>query len=70
MFTVGELAKRCTGGNERAIRKLLNDAGAKLNEDTENLTETVSRAVVVDLWEMRAGGRIGRKLSELLSETR
>jgi hypothetical protein len=27
-FTIGELAERVTSGNERAIRKMLNDAGA------------------------------------------
>jgi len=69
MFTVGELAELCTGGNERALRKLLNDAGAKLDEYTENPAETVGRALVVDLY-ATGGARIASKLYELLEASR
>lgn len=68
MFTIGELADEVTGGNERAMRKLLNDAGAqpRLDEYTNNPNETVSRQLVVDLVALRAGDRVGRKLAGLL----
>lgn len=67
-LTIGELTRHVTGGNERAMRKLLNDAGAdpQLDEYATDPAETVSRAVVVDLLAMRAGDRVGRKLSHLL----
>jgi hypothetical protein len=70
-FTIGELAQHVTGGNERAIRKMLNDAGAdpQLNEYATAPGETVGRGVVVDLLAMRAGDRVGRKLSALLRDT-
>lgn len=67
-FTIGELAAAVTGGNERAMRKLLNDAGAtpRLDEYATAPTETVGRLVVVDLLAMRAGDRVGRVLAPVL----
>jgi len=65
-FTLAQIAETCTGGNEQAARKLLNDAGAKLDEYTKNPGETIPRKIVIDLLAMRAGDRIGRKLAELL----
>ena len=69
-FTVGELAATVTGGDERAMRKLLNDAGAdpRLDEYAANPAEQVVRETVIDLFAMRAGDRVGRKLAELLRE--
>jgi len=67
-FTVGELAAVVTGGSVRAMTKLLNDAGAGLDETVDDPTAQVDRAVVVDLWALRAGDRVGRLLSRVLRE--
>jgi len=69
-FTIGELAQRVTGGNERTIRKLLNDAGAhpRLDEYTTDPGEVVGRDLVVDLFALRAGDSVGRRLRVLLGE--
>jgi len=69
-FTIGELAQNVTGGNERQMRKMLNDAGAdpQLDEYATAPGETVGRGVVIDLLAMRAGDRVGRKLGELLRD--
>jgi len=64
---LGELADAVTGGNERAMRKLLNDAGAGLDEYAEDRGELVARRVVVDLLALRAGDRVGRVLGGLLT---
>ena len=56
-----------TGGNERAMRKLLNDAGAGLDEYVEDRDELVARRLVVDLLALRAGDRVGRVLGDLLT---
>jgi len=70
-FTIGELSERVTGGNERAMRKMLNDAGAdpRLDEYATDPTETVARDLVIVLFARRAGDRVGHKLRELLGET-
>ena len=70
-FTIGELAQRVAGGNERAIRNLLNDAGAdpRLDPYTDNPGETVSRELVIDLFAQRAGDSVGHRLRVLLGET-
>lgn len=68
LFTIGELAEAVTGGNERAMPKLLNDAGARLDEYATNPAETVTRDAVVILFALRAGDRVGRKLAEVLGE--
>jgi len=66
-FTVGELAEAVTGGNVRAMSKLLNDAGAdpRLSELEDEPGAAVSRQTVIDLWALR-GGRIAAKLSPFL----
>ena len=70
-FTIGALSERVTGGNERAMRKLLNDAGAdpRLDEYAIDPEETVTRGLVIRLFVRRAGDRVGHKLRELLGET-
>jgi len=70
-FTIGELSERVTGGNERAMRKMLNDAGAdpRLDEYAIDPEETVTRDLVIRLFARRAGDRVGHKLRELLGET-
>ena len=67
-FTIGELAARVTGGNEAAMRKVLNDAGAdpRLDEYATDPTETVTRDLVLILYAMRVGDRAGRKLGETM----
>ena len=65
-FTIGEITKAVTGGNERAARKLLNDAGANLDEYTENPDEPVSRETVIYLAAIRAGDIVGRRAARLL----
>ena len=70
-FAIGELSERVTGGNERAMRKLLNDAGAdpRLDEYATDPAETVTRDTVIVLFAKRAGDRVGHTLRELLGET-
>jgi len=66
-FTLLELARAVTGGNEAAMRKLLYDAGAReLDVDKSDPLETVDRGVVVHLFALRAGDRVGRSLIKLL----
>lgn len=66
ILTTGLIAKTLLC-HERAARKLLNDAGAnpRLDEYTENPSEVVPRALVIDLVAIRPD-RVGRKLVELL----
>jgi len=64
-FTVGELAEAVTGGNERAMRKLLNDAGGHLDEYATDQGEAVTRDLAIDLLASRPG-RIARVLAHLL----
>jgi hypothetical protein len=68
MYTIFTLASRLTGGDERAVRKLLNDAGAGLDEFKSDPSERVSRAVLVDLLTMWAGDRVGRILGDMLQD--
>lgn len=69
-YPVGDLALRVTGGNERAMRKLLNDAGAApaLDEYRTDPGELVARSILVDLLAMRAGDRVARILADVLRE--
>ena len=67
-FTVKELAERITGGNEYGMRLLLKDAGAAIDEYAQNGDETVTREVVVNLFAIRAGDRVGRIASQLLAQ--
>lgn len=73
-FTIGELAERVAGGNERAMRKMLNDARppgeACLNELVSDPEETVSRDHVIALAVHRVADRVGRAVAALLEETR
>jgi len=66
-FTIRQIADvlKC---KEHTARMLLNVAGAnpKLSEYKLNLDEIVARQTILDLASMRAGGRIGRKLTKLL----
>ena len=68
-FPLGELAKRGTGGNVTAMARLLNGAGARLNEIEPDPTARVDRATVIALFAQRADDSVGHRLRELLSET-
>lgn len=48
------------------IRKLLNDAGAGIDEPQEDPAEFISREVVINLVADQASNYVGRKLAELL----
>jgi hypothetical protein len=70
-FTVAELAAQVIGpgiGAVRAMTKLLNDAGAepRLDELQDDPAAVVSRGTVCDLFALRAGDRLGRKLADVL----
>jgi len=67
-FTIGELAERITGGNERAMRGLLRDAGTTLDEYAQNPDETITREALVNLFAIRAGDRVGRIASQFLAQ--
>jgi hypothetical protein len=65
-FTIQQIAD-CLLCPEQTVRKLLNDAGAELNENKIDPGELVTRDQVLDLVAvLRAGGRAGRELAELL----
>jgi len=66
-FTIKQITD-CLKIGERATRKLLNDAGAKLDEMTINPDELVSRETVINLLAIRAGSREGRLLAGLLGK--
>jgi len=70
-FTLGELAARVTGGNVTSMAKLLNDAGAhpRLNEIEPDPTAQVDRADLVNLYAVRAGDSVGRRVRVILGET-
>lgn len=68
-ITIGQI-QAALSYNERAIRKLLNSAGAGIDEYATDPEETVPRNVVIDLWSARAAMREGRKLVPLLESTR
>jgi hypothetical protein len=65
-FSVEELADAVTGGDEHALRQLLNDMGGHLEVYASRPSEQVPRALVAKLAETRAGDRVGRRLAELL----
>ena len=67
-FTMGHLAEAVTSGNERLMRKLLNEAGANppLNENLENPLEKVHILLVIDLAAVRADDWVGHRLTRLL----
>jgi len=68
-FTIGQLSEHVAGGNERAMRNLLNTVEhPRLDPYAIDPLETVTRLRVVDLFASRAGDRVGRKLAELLRE--
>lgn len=65
-FTIGEIAQAITGGNERAARKMVNDAGANLDVYKTDPGELIPREVLITLLADNPGGRTGRKAAELL----
>lgn len=66
IYNLGTLANKITGGNIRAMAKLLNDAGGAFDEIEPDPSAFVPRLVMVDLFAIRAGGREGRLLADLL----
>jgi hypothetical protein len=68
-FTINELAK-AAGVSMRAIRGMLNDAGAtpRLDVFGTDSAKTVDRDTVADLVALRGGDHIGRALARLLRE--
>ena len=68
MYTLGQLAKRVTGGNLVAMAKLANDAGAGIWELEPDPNIEIPRGVLVELFALRAGDRVGRVIAELLRE--
>lgn len=69
-YSIGQLARDIAGGNERQMRKMLNDVGAdpRLDEYAENPDERVSRTAVIDLVAMRAGDVVGRRAARVLGQ--
>ena len=65
-FAVGVLADAVTGGNECAMRKLLNSARGHVDEYATDRNEMVTRTLVLDLFALRAGDRVGHKLAGVL----
>ena len=67
-FTIGEIAQAITGGNERAARKMANDAGADVDEYKIDPGELIPRDVLITMLAENPGGRTGRKAAELLRQ--
>lgn len=72
-FTLDEIAKALTGGNEREARKVLYFSGAEIDTLASDPKEPVSRDTLVDLAAYKAfegtlAGRQGCKLAELLRQ--
>lgn len=67
-FTLGELARRVSGGNLATMAKMLNDAGAnpRLDENRPDPGALVDRGTVIDLYATRAGDGVGRRLHLVL----
>ena len=67
-YTIGQVATSL-GCNEKTARMLLNVAGAtpRFSEYTTNMEESVTKQTITDLATLRAGGRIERKLTKLLT---
>lgn len=69
IHTLGDLAQAITGGNLRAMAKMLNsDSGMALDELQPDPRAFIPRPVLVDLFAIRAGDRVGRKAAELLRQ--
>ena len=68
-YFMGHLAEELTDGNEREMRKLLNDVGANppFNERIEDPLEKVPVQLVMALALLRAEDQMGPKLAELMS---
>lgn len=68
-YFLGHLAEMVTDGNEREMRRLLNDAGAnpQFNERIEDPLEKVPIQLVMTLALLRAEDQMGPKLAELMS---
>ena len=68
IYTIGQIAE-CLECKEKTARMLLNVAGAnpKFNVYNHNTNETVATQNILDLASLRENGRIGRKLSRLLT---
>lgn len=71
IHTLGSLAQAITGGNLASMAKLLyNDAGMSIDpyqlEYDPDLF--IPRPILVDLYAIRAGDRIGRRAAELLRQ--
>ena len=64
-YSILEISK-CLKLPESMTRKLLNDAGAGIDELAENLGEPIRREIVINLAADRAGTREGRLLAKLL----
>ena len=64
-FSIQDI-KGCLCLSESAVRKLLNDSGACLDELVSLPGEAVSRETIINLVADQAGTRNGRKLAELL----
>jgi hypothetical protein len=68
-YLLGHLAEVVTDGNEREMRKLLNDAGADppFDEHIEDPLEKVPIQLVMTLALLCAEDQTGPKLAELMS---
>jgi len=68
IFTLEQLAREITGGNTTAMAKMANDAGMvpPLDELRPDMAAFVPRPVMVELYAMRAGDIVGRRLALLL----
>lgn len=65
---LGGVAEAIAGGNVTQAAKLLNDAGMtpRLDELQPDPGAFIPRPVLIDLFAIRAGDRVGRKAGELL----
>lgn len=70
IWMLSNLAEKITGGNLRALAKLLNDVAGpqdgRFDEIQPDPNAMVSRPLLIDLAAARAGDRVGRLAAEAL----
>jgi len=66
-FTIQEIAEALHCSQEEA-RKFLREVDPAIDTLADNPDEPVSRGVVIDLFAMRAGDIVGRRLGKLLGQ--
>jgi hypothetical protein len=65
-WTVGELAGRLAGGDLQEMARLLNEAGAQVDQRQPDPHQEVTRATLLQLYALRGEEPVGWALGNLL----